>query len=352
MSEVTLEAALNELAKDSDNAEEFLREYEQTKSYLEQQIYPWVQANCSWFTDHGRQHIDAVINQASRLLEDELRNVGDNDLTELDIFILLTSILWHDVGMIVDRSEHDQISTDVFDELQTMGAMSPNVKRVITDIIKAHRGDSGLDIPQKNTSFTINGKIYKIYPKALAGILRFSDEISETQERVSSDRWVRDTVPVESRIFWRYAQTIQSCYPLLNGKAIKVVIGMEVDDAIEMYPCPDSFEHRGNQNGEISLIQYIICRLEKLINELAYCERYFNRYVEIRDVELTLTIRGSDQTIEHEINETLGAAGLTKMGTYPSVTIYDEFFNQYSRCKPDNLPSGSNEDGQGGENYD
>lgn len=350
MSEATLEEALNRLAEDSENAQEFLREYEQTRSYLEREIYPWVQSNCSWFTDHGRQHIDAVINQASRLLEDELRNFDDTDLTELDIFILLISTLWHDVGMIVDRSQHDQISADVFDEIQTMGAMAPNVKRVINDIIKAHRGETGIEIPQKNTSFTINGEIYKIYPKSLAGIVRFSDEISETQERVSSDRWVRESVPPESQIFWRYAQTIQSCYPLLNGKAIKIVISMEVDDAIEMYSCPDPFEHRGDENGKISLIQYLICRLEKLVNELAYCERYFNRYVEIRDIELTLTIRGSDQTIMHEIKETLGAAGLTKMGTYPSVTIYEEFFNQYSSCKPNNLPSESEEDKCGGEN--
>ena len=341
MSEVTLESALKEHGKNSDNAEEFLMQYQQTKLYLEREVYPWVQANCSWYTDHGNQHVDAVINQASRLLKNELRDLDEGDLNELDIFALLTGILWHDVGMIVDRSEHDRISTDIFDELQKVGPTSPGVKRVIEDIIKAHRNETGLDIPQKNTSFNIQGNVYKIYPKALAGILRFADEISETQERVSGDMWVSDSVPEESRIFWHYAQTIQSCYPDINGKAIKVNVGIGVEDATQMYPCPSSFETRGDSNGEISLIEYTICRLEKLINELAYCERYFNRYVEIRDVELKLTIRDEDQIITQEIEETLGAAGLTKIGTYPSVSIYDEFFNEYSECRPEKLPNAS-----------
>lgn len=338
MSEVTLETALEDLGEESDNAEELFAQYIQTKRYLEDEMYPWVQAECSWYTDHGEQHINSVINQASRLLRDELRNPEEGELNELDIFVLLTGILWHDVGMIVNRSEHDRISTEVSGRFQDMAFPSTGVKGTVDDIIKGHRNRSGLDIPQKNTSFNIHSRVYTLYPKALAGILRFADEISETQERVSGDSWVRSTVPEESQIFWRYAQSIQGCYPDINGKSIRMNIELTNEDASKMYPCPDPFAQRANADNEISLMEYLICRLEKLVNELAYCERYFNRYVEIREVELSLTIRDGERDIIKEINETLGATGLTTKGTYPDVTIYDDFFDAYSDWRPENLP--------------
>ncbi|WP_420181837.1 HD domain-containing protein [Haloarcula sp. KBTZ06] len=342
MSKVTfetgLEQALISAAEDSENAAGFLEQYKQTKRYLENEMYPWVQSNCSWYTDHGEQHITAVMNQASRLLKNELRDLDEGDLNELDLFILLTGILWHDVGMIIDRSEHERISTEVNSRFRDIAFPSTSIKATTDDIIKGHRHQAGLNIPKKSATFNIKGGVYKIYPKSLAGILRFADEISETQERVSGDTWVRETVPEESEIFWRYAETIQGCHPHLNAKAINLNIEVSFERATEMYPCPGSFEERRNENGEISLIEYIICRLEKLVNELSYCERYFNRYAEIREANVEITIRDDSNNIIKEINETLAAAGLTTKGNYPNINIYDEFFEEYSEWKPHQLP--------------
>ncbi|WP_323170913.1 hypothetical protein [Natrialba sp. PRR66] len=339
--ESELEKTLLELADGSDNAEEFLDQYKQTKRHLQREMYPWVQSNCNWFTDHGEQHIAAVMNQASRLLENELRDFQSGDLNELDLFILLTAILWHDVGMIVDRTDHERISTEVADRFRDIAFPSTSIKATTDDIIKAHRNKAGLDIPQRDSVFNIGNEIYKVYPKDLAGILRFADEISETQERVSGDSWIRESVPDESELFWRYAETVQGCYPHLNGKSVNLNIEVGYKKSIKMYPCPDSFKERANDDGEISLIEYMICRLEKLVNELAYCERYFNRYAEIREVQVDITVRDDSHTIIQEVNETLAATGLTTKGTYPDVKIYDDFFEEYSEWKPDQLPDPS-----------
>ena len=345
MSDINLESELEktllDLSEDSDNASQFLDQYKQTKRHLQNEMYPWVQSNCNWFTDHGEQHISAVMNQASRLLENELRDFESGDLTELDIFILLTAILWHDVGMIVNRADHERISTEVADRFRDIAFPSTSIKATTDDIIKGHRNKAGLDIPQRDATFNIGNEIYKIYPKALAGILRFADEISETQERVSGDTWIQESVPEESEIFWRYAETIQGCHPHLNGKSVNLNIEVEYEKAVKMYPCPGSFEERENEDGEISLIEYIICRLEKLVNELAYCERYFNRYAEIREANVDITVRDDSNTIIQEANETLAATGLTTKGTYPDVNIYEDFFEEYSEWRPDQLPDPS-----------
>lgn len=337
MSEISLEIALEELANSSENAEEFLDNYKSTKRYLNNNMYPWVQANCSWFTDHGEKHIDSVMYQASRLLENEIREPGQGDIDELDIFILLMAILWHDVGMIAHRAEHERISTEVSEQFSRIAYPNTSIKRVVEDVVKAHRKQTGLDIPQKDTSFTLSGKVYKIYPKALAGIVRFADEISETQERVSGDNWVVNQVPDESKIFWRYAQSIQACYPDLNGQSIQMNIELSQERATERNPCPESIEDKADEENTISVIEYIICRLEKLANELAYCERYFNRYVEIRGVEVALTVRDQNQDIIDEIDIELGATGLTSKETYPNVSIYEDFFDQHTEWKPEVL---------------
>lgn len=332
-----LEQTLVDLAEESNNASEFLGYYKQTKNHLEDEMYPWVQSNCNWFTDHGKQHITAVINQSSRLLKNELRDIDSGDIDELDIYALLTAILWHDVGMIVHRADHERISTEVADEFKDIAFPTTAIKATIDDIVKAHRNESGLDIPQRSSDFNYNGEVYKIYPKSLAAILRFADEISETQERVSGSSWVRSTVPHESRIFWRYAETIQGCYPDLNGKTVKMNIELDSEQAVTKYLCPDSFENRQDDNEEITLIEYVVCRLEKLVNELTYCERYFNRYTEMREVEVDITVRGESNDIEKGIKETLAASGLTSTDSYPNLNIFEEFFDQHNQWRPSQL---------------
>jgi hypothetical protein len=67
--ESELEKSLSKKAKvDPDgDAATLKRSYETMKGYLEKHHYPWVQANCPYFTDHGKAHITAVIHSASEL---------------------------------------------------------------------------------------------------------------------------------------------------------------------------------------------------------------------------------------------------------------------------------------------
>jgi hypothetical protein len=336
MSDVTLETALKERAQHSENAESLLQQYTQTKDYLIDEFYPWVQANCPYYTDHGEQHVKAVISQASRLLENQLRNLESGDLNELDVYILCTGILWHDVGMVANREDHEKLSTEISERVKELAFPTTGIKRAVDDVIKGHRKDNGLDIPSSYEMYELNNEHYKIYPKALAAVLRFADEISETQGRVSSSEFIRGSVPEESKIFWRYAETIQACSPDLNGKQIYLNIEVPLHRAIETYPCPDPFVDRAD-DGEISLIEYIICRLEKMVNELAYCERYFNRYVEVREVKASLSVLDKSNGAVSEMEETLGAAGLRNSGAYPNITIYEDFFSAHSECKPETL---------------
>src|SRR6185436_10614144 len=102
----SIEEELRSRARPGSDAEDFHARFINMKTYLTSNYYPWIQANCPFFTDHGELHIHSVIQTASQLLAPLLANREKSELTDLDLFLILASILWHDVGNVYGRSGH------------------------------------------------------------------------------------------------------------------------------------------------------------------------------------------------------------------------------------------------------
>ncbi|RDZ65349.1 hypothetical protein C5B90_03000 [Haloferax sp. Atlit-12N] len=105
---------------------------------------------------------------------------------------------------------------------------------------------------------------------------------------------------------------------------------------MKRFPVPDEYQSRAT-DGEITLIEYIICRLEKMNNEKVYCASEFREFVDIRDMHVRLSLMGEVGEIEEEINETLGVSGLAGADGYPNVEIYDKFFEKNQNLNPEKL---------------
>jgi hypothetical protein len=66
--ESELEKELTRRAKQADPQAKTLKlSFDKLKEHLVKHHYPWVQANCRWFTDHGEIHVAAVMHSASEL---------------------------------------------------------------------------------------------------------------------------------------------------------------------------------------------------------------------------------------------------------------------------------------------
>jgi hypothetical protein len=327
----TLETELRARVEQGDErANDLWPRYESMRTHLEQQYYPWVQANAPFFTDHGKQHVRSVIDAAGGLLRARLAD--PQQTTSLDLFLLLSGIIWHDAGMVLQRSNHAGQVAQVTEQVKALGFPDPSVHRVVCEISQAHSGGAGLRVPRTEER-CLN---CVVYPRALAALVRFADEISESRNRISQA--LISQVPEDQRIYWQYANAISASMPDPARERVVVDIELQRNMATQRFMCgAPPLKERTDAQGRISLIEYVLCRLEKMNNERAYCSPEFGRYATVREVEARFTICDGVERIEKcELSITLGDAGLGREG-YPSIPVFQPFFEQHPDWHPDRL---------------
>jgi hypothetical protein len=302
--------------------------------YLEENYYGWIQATCQFYTEHGEPHIRAVIESASQILAPYLNENPKGSLTNLDIFVILNSIMWHDVGNVLSRHGHAERINGLTNHVRSIAFPTPHIQNLVVTVAQAHSGREGLDIPRPEMLCPMrNGSTYAVYPKALAAIVRFADEISENQTRISQALLASADLPLENRIFWEYANCIASCTAQPLRERILVEIEIEDARAVRRFPCSE-FQERVGDDNQITLIEYLMCRLEKMNNERAYCAPEFRPFVTIRTVDVRMALHRPDETEPYETVEfSLGDAGLHRP-EYPRIDVFERFFATYEAWTP------------------
>lgn len=329
----SLEEALALLAEKNDlDAQELAPRYKAMKLYLEKQYYPWIQATCPYYTDHGVNHVNSVIRAASGLLERHLDPDGKG-LNAIEIFLVLAAILWHDVGNALGRSGHADRIPEMTAEIRNLAFPDPALHRIVVEIAQAHAGPDGLSKARAEADCTLVRTV-TVFPRALAAIVRFADEISENRSRISLA--LMPKVPDESQIYWQFANCVTASRP--DPLRDRVVLTIEVQDVVapQRFLCPHELSSRADASKQMSLIQYLILRLEKMNNELAYCEPEFRgRYGTIREILVRLSIIADTKLLNgYDLEFALAGNGLAQ-ATYPSIEVFDHFFEKYPTWRPE-----------------
>lgn len=167
-------------------------------------------------TDHGPKHIKNVLVNIQDLLGDSV-GVWDRATKRLDkgffngmeLYILGLSALFHDVGNVFKREEHQKQICPIYDYARptTGGSEESEEKIIILEICRAHCGD-GLDGSKNTLSFVRErSKLDRqiIRPNLLAPILRFADELAEGTQRTSHYMIQRHGYSEESLKYHQYA---------------------------------------------------------------------------------------------------------------------------------------------------
>jgi len=266
------------------------------------------------------------------LIGENLSQGKDNHLSSLEIFIILTAILWHDAGMVYGRSGHADQVVRVIAKIKEVCLPDVTIRRIVTEIVQSHSGQQGLKIPKREEDCTGPSLgACTIYPKALAALIRFADEISENRSRISGA--LLGDVPEDQSIFWEYANCVTAARP--DPARHRVVLSLEIpyDKAIQDYKCKEFKGLRGN-TGEISLIEYIVRRIEKMNNERAYCAPHFNKYAWIGEICVRFKITNGIQGLDaFEIENNFGDPD----SAIPSIDIFERFFDENPEWRPDQL---------------
>lgn len=285
MNILPIEEAFQKICSEKSEYLELYHIYFATKFILQKHYYPFIKDANPYFTDHGIGHINRILNRLYSLLEDHLKinpettpypnasareAKGSKLLNAYELYLLLCSVLWHDMGNLYGRIDHEKKINIFFDKAKNF-LHDENSSEWILKIAEAHSGTKTID----KIDFEIKhdrGLAY--FPRFLAALLRFSDELDEDKERIGGRLY--GSVPSEQEIFWFFCKSNDSIHLEDEGdfKIRKIVIESKIVKS-DLFR---KFKKKKNEVvEEVIGIEEFCKRIDKINEERKYCSQYVNK---------------------------------------------------------------------------
>ena len=175
--------------------------------------------------------------------------------------------LFHDVGNIHKRADHQRNIGGVFDAARGTAATTRREKTLVLRACAAHTGqgsdgsrDTLKELPEIEQ---FEGKPVRL--RELAALLRFADELAEGPQRTSEYRLDNDDYGPESRVYHEYASVTDILIDRGNQR-ISLAFEIPVDAN------PDEVSER--EDSLQCLLTHILGRITKLDEERRYAVHY------------------------------------------------------------------------------
>ena len=278
------------------------------ENYMNSEVHKYVVAGAAsagdgMLNDHGPGHILMVEERANMILGEKA-----NDLNAYEIFILLLSIHFHDVGNLLGRDAHEERIDEVFEALGSKFPLDNIVQRLIRDIAMSHGGSIDGD---KDTIARVPDKTYVdgilIRAALLASILRYADEIADDKNRASSFLVNVGSVPDGNRVFHEYSLSLQP--PVINGDTLMLEYYIKNQYVSEKI-------HKNNT--EVYLYDEILLRVQKCLCELEYCKKYSEGFIRISCISVSISVLNeTGRKIRYKDSFKMRLSG------YPDMSLYE-----------------------------
>lgn len=267
---------------------EWYATYVTAKSALAKDILPFINQSEPNLTDHGPRHVADVLFRAGQLLGETMQK----DMTSQDLYALILSILFHDVGNIFNREAHQQKIQAALKYVWPIRKLKRSEYLIITKAVLAHCG-SATD-GSKDTLKEVEDKAalegLPINLREIAAITKLADELAEGPQRTSAFMLEHELIGPKSKPYHDYAFETQILIDRASGR-----IALTYDIEIETK----------NNNWEVDLqktLEMIYDRIIKLDQERQYTKYYckylapfkkttvsFNFHIDDSDFGLNLT---------------------------------------------------------------
>lgn len=256
--------------KDFDWVEQYFR----FEEYMNETYHPNVDLGAAiegdgLLTDHGVGHVRSVITHAGEILTDPML------LTGFEIYLLLVSIHFHDLGNIQGRDKHEERIVEIIEQMGELLPLDTAEKSFVVSIATAHGGyvDGDKDtIRYINTDTLYSG--VQIRCKLLAAILRFADEISDDLTR---SEFPGVSIPDKNKAYHMYSKVLDPIS--ITGETLKLHFRI---------PYEITQEKIGKNNEHIYLYDEILERLAKCMRELEYCKKYVCGMIQLTTTDVTI----------------------------------------------------------------
>lgn len=255
------------------NSDIYFQTYAVVKSRLATSYFDYIRDVQPFMTDHGIGHIDRILEKLYRFLEPHLPvsgNPNDRIIDVENLSLLMHAVLWHDVGNLYGRIEHEKNIVKIFDTVKTF-LYDPFHQEWIVKIGEAHCGEGSIEQKIEDASRTIHDSV--IYPQFLSSLLRISDEIDEDQRRVQSRAF--SLVPKQSQAFWKFCSFNESIIPVYQRDSLgNVALEIEVNSKIRR---DELYQKLGKNAEEVIAIEEYIARLDKINRQRIYCNGFLQQ---------------------------------------------------------------------------
>lgn len=338
-----------------DHRDDLFARYITILKYLERQVYPFVDAGLAAlseengiYTLHNKDHFDEVVKYAGELLGCITGNESFDELNAYELFVLLVAIRIHDAGNMYGRENHEKRAYQI---LQNAGAAAINDNyecTFISDIAKAHGGlapDNSKDTIGKTLSEVEEYGNVEFHQRIIAAIVRFADEICESQSRGAEKLLSAGKISKKNEVFHKYAVSIKSVrVNHINSKVSRYASPIEVRLKFDVN-VKDCLRKWGKiEKGKVKqvyLIDEIFNRLEKMILERRYCNHFMRDvcnvvsivakikiFEEVDDGEIVLPYLVKEIPVIEKSGYPISVHSLSKMCNITGKTLEEELKNR------------------------
>lgn len=274
--ELKIEKYLEDVLK-SDYGDEAGKEryadYLQARSYLVENVLPNIKITEPTLTDHGPDHVANVLKNTWHLLTyhsdngDDKKCIDIAKLTALDLYVLCLSILFHDVGNINGREDHNRKVWDIYKCARGEDAKYKTERDLIIKAVSAHCGKTKSG--SRDTLKEINSSPHSLSGEPvnlleIASILRFADELAEGPQRTSDYLLKTDKITPESTLYHKYAAITDVFIDRGNGR---IVLTYNIDIEEE------------SKESLRQLLLFIYKRIIKMDEERRYA-KFYSKYLD------------------------------------------------------------------------
>jgi hypothetical protein len=264
-------------------------------------------------TDHGPRHIANVLKNAELLIGDEI-----SKLQATELYCLVLSILFHDVGNIAGREDHQHKIGAIYDFIRPRVESHRPEKLIVLQVVRAHCGKAG-DDSRDTLKFLepthLDGRPVNLRP--IAAILRFADELAEGPQRTSL--FMQSVgYPAESQIYHEYAKVTEVCINRI-GQRIALTYSLTAtlkDDG-----------SLANESELKTLLEYIYKRILKLDQERKYARHYCPLLDAFKEVSVVLTLWVNSEPINLGLKPLILTDLVVPGDTHKNISEYDKAYS-------------------------
>jgi hypothetical protein len=276
----------------NEKGKNYYSDYQSARKYLFEEITPNIKGIEPNLTDHSEKHIENVLDNVWRLLtikDNEIKTEkGIEALSCYELYVLCLSVLFHDVGNINGRNNHNIKISNIYDKVRNNNTKYNSERALILKATKAHCGeakDGTRDTLKEldRSCQSLSGEPIQLLD--IASILRFADELAEGPQRTSDYMIDKKKFKKKSIIYNRYAQIIDV---LIDRGNERVVLTYRINI-------------KGKTKKELTeLLQFTYERIIKLDEERKYTKFYSQFLTPFKQTEITFDFRKGEKDIEIE----------------------------------------------------